>query len=104
MQRPRTALASVRVRLLGRSERAMHVLVYLLDDTHQRLSFVMEEIFLHVSMESRRTAPWPEDVGAKIDSRLLPRRLQAGWISAAVCRAIGPVDLVDGEGDLVSFV
>ena len=61
---------SVRVRLVGRSERAVHVLVYLLDDTHERLSYVMEEIFLHVSMETRRTAPWPADVAAKIDDRL----------------------------------
>lgn len=61
---------SVRVRLVGRSERAVHVLVYLLDDTHERLSYVMEEIFLHVSMETRRTAAWPDGVAAKIDSRL----------------------------------
>ena len=46
---------SVRVRLVGRSARAAHVVVYLLDDTHQRVSYVMEEIFLHIDMASRRT-------------------------------------------------
>ena len=61
---------SARVRLLGRSERAVHALVYLLDDSHQRLSFVMEEIFLHIDMETRRTAPWPDDVAAAIDARI----------------------------------
>jgi acyl-CoA thioester hydrolase len=61
---------SARVRLLGRSERAAHVLVYLLDDTHQQLSYVMEEIFLHIDMHSRRTAPWPEDVAANLDKRI----------------------------------
>lgn len=61
---------SCRVRLLGRSERAAHVLVYLLDDTHQRLSYVMEEVFLHISMASRRTEPWPEDVAAALDERI----------------------------------
>jgi acyl-CoA thioesterase FadM len=61
---------SARVRMLGRSERAAHVLVYLLDDSHQRLSFVMEEILLHIDMETRRTAPWPEDVAAAIDRRI----------------------------------
>ncbi len=61
---------SARVRLLGRSERAAHALVYLLDDSHQRLSFVMEEILLHIDMETRRTAPWPEGVAAAIDSRV----------------------------------
>ena len=61
---------SARVRLLGRSERAAHALVYLLDESHQRVSFVMEEIFLHIDMETRRTAPWPEDVAAALDKRI----------------------------------
>jgi len=61
---------SSRVRLLGRSERAAHALVYLLDDSHQRLSFVMEEILLHIDMETRRTAPWPEDIAAAVDQQI----------------------------------
>jgi acyl-CoA thioesterase FadM len=61
---------SARVRLLGRSERAAHALVYLLDDTHERLSYVMEEIFLHIDMETRRTAPWPPEVAEAIDRRV----------------------------------
>lgn len=61
---------SARVRLLGRSERAAHVLVYLLDDSHQRLSYVMEEVFLHIDMDTRRTAPWPEDVAAALDRQI----------------------------------
>jgi acyl-CoA thioesterase FadM len=61
---------SARVRLLGRSERAIHALVYLLDHTHEQVSFVMEEISLHIDMESRRTAPWPSDVAAAIDERV----------------------------------
>ena len=42
---------SARVRLLGRSERAAHVLVYLLDETHQQVACVVEEIFLHIDLE-----------------------------------------------------
>ncbi len=61
---------AARVRLLGRSERAAHVLVYLLDESRQRLSYVMEEIFLHIDMETRRTAPWPDDVAAALDKRI----------------------------------
>jgi len=60
---------SARVRLVGRSERAAHALVYLLDESHERLSFVMEEIFLHIDMGTRRTAPWPDDVAAALDER-----------------------------------
>lgn len=61
---------SSRVRLLGRSERAAHALVYLLDDSHQRLSFVMEEILLHIDMGTRRTAPWPEEVALALDAQI----------------------------------
>ncbi len=61
---------SARVLLLGRAERAAHALVYLLDDSHQRLSFVMEEVFLHIDMETRRTAPWPADVASALDERI----------------------------------
>lgn len=61
---------SARVRLVGRSARAAHAVVYLLDDTHQRLSYAMEEIFLHIDMASRRTAEWPDDVAAALDKRI----------------------------------
>jgi acyl-CoA thioesterase FadM len=61
---------SVRVRLIGRSERAAHAVVYLVDETHLRLSYVMEEIFLHVDMTTRRTSPWPDDVAAALDKRV----------------------------------
>ena len=61
---------SVRVRLVGRSERAAHAVVYLVDETHQRLSYVMEEVFLHVDMTTRRTSPWPADVATALDQRI----------------------------------
>ena len=61
---------SARVRLLGRSERACHALVYLLDDTNETLACVVEEIFLHIDLASRQTSPWPQDVAEQIDARV----------------------------------
>ncbi|GAA3529088.1 thioesterase family protein [Nocardioides daeguensis] len=61
---------SVRVRLLGRSERAAHALVFVLDDTFQRVACVFEEIFLCVEIADRRTAPWPADIAAGLDKRI----------------------------------
>lgn len=61
---------SVRVRLLGRSERALHAMVYVLDDTQQRLATVIEEIALCVRLDPRGTEPWPEDVAAGLDTRI----------------------------------
>ena len=62
---------SARVRLLGRSERAGHALVYLLDETHERVACVVEEVFLHVDLESRLTAPWPTEVAEALDARVV---------------------------------
>ncbi len=69
---------SVRVRLLGRSERAAHALVYILDDTNQRVACVFEEIFLCVELADRRTAPWPADVAAGLDARVA-EHADLGW-------------------------
>ena len=65
---------SARVRLLGRSERAAHVLVYLLDETHERVACVVEEVFLHIDLESRLTAPWPAEVAEALDARVAEHR------------------------------
>jgi len=69
---------SVRTRFLGRTDRAAHVLVFLLDETHRRVSYVMEEIFLHISMETRRTSPWPEDIAAGFD-RVVAEHADLAW-------------------------
>lgn len=58
---------SVRVRLIGHSERAVHVVVYLVDEGRERVSYVMEEIFLCIDMETRKTTPWGQDVAARMD-------------------------------------
>ncbi|KRB78554.1 hypothetical protein ASE01_04665 [Nocardioides sp. Root190] len=61
---------SVRVRLVGLSDRAAHAVVYVLDDTNQRIACVFEEIFLCVKLEDRKTAPWPADVAGGLERRV----------------------------------
>lgn len=63
-------LMSVRVRLLGRSNRAAHALVYVLDDVNKRVACVFEEILLCVKLDPRGAAAWPEEVAAKLDARI----------------------------------
>jgi len=69
---------SVRVRLLGRSERAVHALVYVLDDTREQLSTVIEEIILCVRLDPRRSEPWPADIAASLDARIA-EHAALGW-------------------------
>ena len=61
---------SVRVRLLGRSARAVHALVFVLDDTRERLSTMIEEISLCVRLEPRGTESWPDEVARNLDERI----------------------------------
>ncbi|WP_341924172.1 thioesterase family protein [Nocardioides psychrotolerans] len=69
---------SVRVRFVGRSARAAHVVVYLLDDSHESVSYVMEEIFLHMDMDTRKTSDWPDDVAGAMDKRIAEEK-ELGW-------------------------
>jgi acyl-CoA thioester hydrolase len=62
---------SVRVRLLARSERAAHALVFVLDDTNHRLATVFEEIILCVRLDPRGSEPWPEDIAANLDAQIV---------------------------------
>jgi acyl-CoA thioester hydrolase len=69
---------SVRVRLLGRSERALHALVYVLDDTHARVATVFEEIGLCVRLDPRGSEPWPAEVATNLDARIA-EHAALGW-------------------------
>ena len=61
---------SVRVRLLGRTDKAVHAVVYVLDDTNHRVATVFEEISLCVRLDPRGTEPWPAEVAELMDARI----------------------------------
>lgn len=71
-------MMSVRGRVLAVSDRAAHLIGYLLDDTNSRVACVFEEIVLCVELEGRRTAPWPAEVGAGIQA-LVADQAALGW-------------------------
>ena len=61
----------------------------------------MEEIFLHIDMESRRSADWPEDVAAAIDRRVaadaepgLAARALGLDVAALSPTTVDPIDLL----------
>lgn len=59
---------SVHVRVEARSERAMHVVALIVDDTADRLACVMEAALVHMDMGARRPTPFPADVADAIDA------------------------------------
>lgn len=58
---------SVHLRPVERSDKALHLVAMLLDRTNERLSCTLETILVHVDMDSRRAAPFPEDIAAGLD-------------------------------------
>jgi acyl-CoA thioester hydrolase len=58
---------SVYPQLLDRTERAAHAMVYLVDETHDRLANTLEAVLVHVSMDDRRSTPFPRDVTPQLD-------------------------------------
>ena len=79
---------SVRVRLLGRSERAVHAIVYVLDDTREKLSTVIEEIILCVRLDPRRSEPWPAAIAANLDARIAEDAALAWAPATSGCLAL----------------
>ncbi len=69
---------STRVRLIGRSERAMHVLVYLVDEGREHISYLMEEIFLCMDMETRKTTPWSAEIAEQADA-VIVKHAELAW-------------------------
>ncbi len=61
---------AVHVGLAGRSTKALHAVSYVLDETHERIACVMELMYVHVSMESRRATDIPEDVATTLDAEI----------------------------------
>lgn len=61
-------IVAVHVRILGRSAKRMHYLFFMVNRTRDKLAAVFECVNSFADMRTRRTAPWPPDVAAKIDA------------------------------------
>lgn len=61
---------SVRPALVGRTGKAAHAVSFILDEERDRLACLMEIMYVHVSMESRRSVPIPEDIAAALDGEI----------------------------------
>ncbi|CAN5383528.1 hypothetical protein BH11ACT8_BH11ACT8_22810 [soil metagenome] len=59
---------TVRAGIAGRSGRAVHLTALILDEERDRLACVLEAMYVHISMETRRAAPIPEELVAAIEA------------------------------------
>lgn len=78
---------SVHPRVVDVSDKGAHLVVFLIDRTHDRISCLLEIVLLHVGMDTRRTEPFPPEIRAGWD-RLKAAGDSGGW-DAPTCGAMG---------------
>ena len=54
----------------GRTSKALHGISFVVDVARDVIACTLEEMYVHVSMETRRAVSIPEDVGAALDSEI----------------------------------
>ncbi len=64
---------SVRPAFVGRADKALHAIAFVVDEGRDRIACSMEIMYVHVSMESRRAVSVPADVAAALDAEVAER-------------------------------
>lgn len=65
---------TVYARLVGRTAKRVHYLMFMVNDTRGRLASIFECVNSYADMTIRRTAPYPPEVAARIDALLVEHR------------------------------
>ena len=78
---------SVHVRYLDRSDKIIHTIAFLVNDSTRRLACTLEVVGTHVDMTTRRVTPFGADVAGIIDAERAVTDA-VGW-DAPVCGAMG---------------
>lgn len=76
----------IRSRFIGRSEKRLHVLHFMVNETTSKIAATMESLFSHADLETRRTSPFPDEIAGRIDARLKEHQ-QLEW-KAPVCGVV----------------
>ena len=59
-------VVAVYARLVGHSAKRLHYLMFMVNETRGTLAAIFECVNSFADMTSRRTAPWPADIAARI--------------------------------------
>lgn len=77
---------AIRSRFIGRTEKRLHVLHFMVNESTDRIAATMELLFSHADLETRRTSPFPDEIARQIDVRLEKHR-KIGW-EAPLCGVV----------------
>ena len=70
-------------RAVDRTPKRLHAVWFLVNETREQLSNVFEFVTSHADLNARKTAPFPDDIGAKLDA-LVEQHRALDW-PAPVC-------------------
>lgn len=57
-------------RLIARSSKSLHFMVFMVNETQNKLSATMEALAFHVDRVTKRSTPFSPDIASKLDARL----------------------------------
>lgn len=79
---------AIRGRVLGRTAKRVHFMLFMVNETTDKLAATLEALGSHADMRIRRTAPYPDDLAARLDA-LIAEQSVLTW-DAPVCGIIAP--------------
>jgi len=79
---------SIHTRMLGRSEKRIHLMHFMIKDQSDCIASTSEVLLTHIDMRIRRSSPFPPEIAESID-RLLAEHLSLNW-SAPLAGPIQP--------------
>lgn len=79
---------AVYARMLGRSAKRMHYMMFMVNETRGNLAATFECVNSHADLAVRRTVAWPDEIASALD-RLIAESDALGW-AAPVCGVIAP--------------
>jgi acyl-CoA thioester hydrolase len=79
---------TVHLRVLGRSEKVVHLMSYLLDASRRQLANTVELTAAHVGLVTRRATPFPPVLADRIDHQITFSS-ELTW-DASTCGVMGP--------------
>jgi acyl-CoA thioester hydrolase len=77
---------AVYARLIGRSAKRLHYLLFMVNETRNVLSSIFECVNSYADLSVRRTAPFPPDIAEQIDA-MLAEHIRLDW-PPPVCGAM----------------
>lgn len=79
---------AIYARLVGRSAKRVHFMMFMVNETQDKLACTLESMGAHADLTQRRTSPFPSHIAAQIDT-LLAQHNQLHW-QAPTCGVIKP--------------